>query len=123
MKKSELKTGMVVETSIGNKFLVMLNPDCPGRELIDFNYGYMSLKDYSDDLRYTAYGGLAPEWNIAKVYRIGSCICYILQDKDAALSNAILIWEREVESVEMTVSEIEKKLGITNLKIVKGDKE
>ena len=50
MKKSDLKTGMVVEARNGEKYLVMLEPDCEDRELINFNGGYLSLNDYNDEL-------------------------------------------------------------------------
>lgn len=119
MKKSDLKTGMVVEVRNGEKYLVMLNPDCVDRDLISFSGGFMELSTYDDNL--TDSSG-DDDWDIVKVYRIGANICWILSNKDSAMQGAELIWERTEEPVEMTIAEIEKRLGVKNLKIVKGDK-
>ena len=117
MKKSDLKTGMVVETARGEKYLVMLNPDCEGRDLISFDRGYMPLSKYENDLTYIN----EPEWDIVKVYTLGTSIYYILATNANHNRKLVynLIWERKENPVEMTIEEIEKKLGIKNLKIVK----
>ena len=113
MKKSDLKTGMVVESRNGDKYLVMLNPDCEGKDLICFSGSYMSLKDYTDTLEYPN-----SDYGIVKVFTIGKSISYILSAK--ALLEFKLIWERE-ERKEMTLKEIEKELGY-KIKIV-GDED
>lgn len=119
MKKSDLKTGMVVETRNNAHFLVMLNPDCEDRELIDFKGGFMPLCDYDDDL--TATNG-DTEWDIVKVYQLDASICFIIENAATAMYGSKVLWERPTEAVEMTIAEIEEKLGVKNLKIVKGDK-
>lgn len=119
MKKSDLKTGMVVETRNNEHFLVMLNPDCEDRNLINFTGGFMPLCEYDDDL--TATDG-DTEWDIVKVYQLGTSIYYIIDNAAMAMSGSKVLWERPAETVEMTIAEIEEKLGVKNLKIVKGDK-
>lgn len=114
MKKSDLKTGMVVETENGEKYLVMLEPDCEGRELINFSGGYMSLSSYNDELMLEK---SYEEFDIMKVYSVGGSIRWLLRDKE--LMNFKLIWQRkEIKEIkEMTVKEIEKELGY-KIKIV-----
>lgn len=115
MTKADLKTGMVVETRLGERYLVMLNPDCKDRELINFNGGFNPLSLYKDDLTMRNEERM---WDITRVFSLGSLIDLILcKPKELEL---FVVWERKKETpVEMTVSEIEKKLGIKNLKIVK----
>lgn len=112
--KSDLKTGMIIETRKGDKLLVLL--DC--------SYGYkkMSLSsdiivdghtekwnrlgDYDDSLKsYTD-----SKLDIMKVYQVNHP--YSVHTFD----DLILIWERQ-EPQEMTVEEIEKELGY-QIKIV-----
>ena len=115
MKKSDLKTGMVVETRNGEKYLVMLEPDCGGRELINFSRGYMSLSSYNDELMLEK---SYEELDIMKVYSVGISISWLLSDKKSMKFK--LIWERN-EPKEMTIAEIEKELGY-KIKIV-GDED
>lgn len=118
MKKSDLKTGMVVETRNNEHYLVMLNPDCEDRDLIHFKGGFMPLCDYDDDL--TIRDG-DTEWDIVKVYQLCESICLIINNAATAMCGSKVLWERPAETVEMTIAEIEEKLGVKNLKIVKGD--
>lgn len=111
MKKSDLKTGMVVETRNGEKYLVMLGPDCEGRELINFGYGFMPLSRYANNLMIKTGD---EEFDIMKVYSVEGSICWLLRDKKRM--NFELIWQRK-EIKEMTVKEIEKELGY-KIKIV-----
>lgn len=119
MTKSDLKTGMVVKTRNGKMYLVMLNPDCEDREFIDFNDdGWLRGSGFNDDLtRNTDYYDNS-DYDIVRVYTAGSGICRLFNKIDF-LDSLKLLWEREEKPIEMTVSEIEKKLGIKNLKIVK----
>ena len=119
MKKSDLKTGMIVETNHGKKFLVMLNPDCEERELIDFEGGWLPLNQYNENLEsiYNLFG--KNKWNIDKVYSADIYIHYLLENTDEMMKNLKLLWERGEKPIEMTVAEIEQKLGVKNLKIVK----
>jgi hypothetical protein len=109
---------MIVEFRNGEMSIVMLNPDCEDRELIGIDRGkYISLDEYEEDL---ALKGIATrEWDIMKIYSMGSSICHILSDKEKALSKKLPIWVRTESPTEMTISEIEAKLGIKNLKIIK----
>lgn len=118
MKKSDLKTGMVVEMRNGERYLVMLNPDYVDRDLISFSGGFLPLCEFDD---YLAANDGDTEWDIVKVYRIEANVHYIISNPGIAIKHARLLWERTEETVEMTVAEIEEKLGVKNLKIVKGD--
>lgn len=117
MKKSDLRSGMIVEFRNGKMDLVMLNPDCVRRELISFDGGFIGLDHYNEDLTYE---GIDDEvWDIVKVYSLESSICHILSNTRETLKKKKLIWERPEVSTEMTIAEIEAKLGIKNLKIIK----
>ena len=116
MEKSDLKTGMIAETRNGEKYLVMLEPDCEGKELINFGSGFMPLSRYADSLMInTGDEG----FDIMKVYSVGGSIHRLLRDKERM--NFKLIWEREEGTKEMTVKEIERELGY-KIKIV-GDED
>lgn len=116
MKKSDLKTGMVVEIRNGEKYLVMLNPDCKDKELINFKGGYMPLSNYNNELMLKKFN---KGFDIVKVYSVGSSIYWLLSDKERMEFK--LIWKREEETKEMTVEQIEKELGY-KIKIV-GDRD
>ena len=116
MKKSDLKTGMIVECNNGDRFIVLLDADDAEHNLIAIDkVGWMPLNYYDKDLKHCRNN----EWSIKKVYSVGIHIAYILGDKERAAKYAKVIWEREEKPVEMTVAEIAEKLGIKNLKIVK----
>lgn len=133
MTKADLEDWMIVETAGGSIFLV----DKTHGYLICDN-GHMPLSAYTDDLEHCSRYGR--DYSIAKVYepysivkvyelRLGSeFLLKAYLDGTAPANRKIeedlnLIWERpesvEPESVEMTIAEIEEKLGIKNLKIVK----
>lgn len=116
MKKSDLKTGMVVETRNGEKYLVMLEPDCKDMELINFKGGYMPLYYYNNELIFTEQS--VQGFDVVKVYSVGWTICDLLSDKECMEFK--LIWERN-EPKEMTIEEIEEELGY-KIKIV-GDED
>lgn len=118
MNKSDLKTGMVVEVKNGEKYLVMLNAENKSMSLINFNGGFMSLDDYDESLN-CVNGDDVDEWSVIKVYSLEKNISVIFSCTNRVIKNAKVLWERREEPVEMTVAEIEKKLGIKNLKIVK----
>ena len=119
MTKSELKTGMIVRTceSSRNLYVVILSDySC----LMNYD-GFLDLKRYSEDLCST----VNEKFTIKEVYKMGSIlnlylvIQKILSNKfDAFTENKLsLIWRRQ-ETTEMTIAEIEKALGVTNLKII-----
>jgi len=121
MKKSDLKTGMMVVTRDGDEYMVMLGVSYAGLtsdscDVIVSKDGWIPLCNYSDDLNLKEDG--MPEFNIVAVYlplRAAS-----LWRKDIAKDRSWkCVWKREEPPVEMTVAEIEKKLGIRNLKIIK----
>lgn len=118
MKKSDLKSGAIVETRNGNKYILLLKTKYYGEIedlLVNLAEGtYMSYSNYDDDLTVP----FQPD-DIMKVcqheYAGDNIRRHILkQDEDD------WTWIREEETV-MTISEIEEKLGISNLKIKKED--
>jgi hypothetical protein len=98
MRKSELKTGMIVELSNGRKNIVMLNP-FKGRDVIIdvITNDFILFNDLREDL--TCYGH--PEYDIISVKESG---------KHSKLNPEIILWERK-EVPEYTVEELVKKLG------------
>ena len=118
MKKSDLKTGMVVETRNGEKYLVMLNTDYKDMELINFKGGYLPLYYYNSELIFAEQP--FREFDIVKAYLVENSIRWLLSNKERMEFK--LIWERKEEVKEMTVKEIEKELGYT-VKIVRDKNE
>lgn len=122
MKKSDLKTGMIVVTRDGEKYMVMLNVEyatitsiLSKPNVIVSESGWMSLDNYFDDLKSLANGD---EFDIVAVY--SPLMAASLWRKNLSDSGDWkCVWKREESSVEMTVAEIEEKLGIKNLKIIK----
>lgn len=110
--KADLKDGMVVEIRAGDRFVVM-GDKLPGLD------EFMRLNEYTDDLltagRRTA---TYANFDIVKIYQSHSNILSEWFD-DEWLT---LIWERKEEPkyAEMTVEEIEKKLGY-KIKVVGND--
>lgn len=126
MNKSDLKTGMMVVTRDGGEYMVMLNVEygATGKMIEPPNVivskdGWMPLSKYGDDLRaYSAFDNL----DIVEVYAplmTASLGRKNLSDK----KDWVCVWKREEPPVEMTVAEIEEKLGIKNLKIIKEHKD
>ncbi len=113
MKKTDLKTGMIVELKNEQLYLVLLNGDKEERSLISFDGGWMDLNQYDENLNERD-----PAWSIEKVFSVGGSIAYILKRGRKVMENAKLLWER-TDFVEMTISDIEKALNIQNLKIIK----
>lgn len=107
MKKSELKSGMVVRFREGDMYLVVeVNGEyvCVGKD------GWNRLKYYKEDLRNDLFESL----DIVEVYDpqpsyFGSMI---------SSANRKPIWKREPKK-KMTVSQIEKELGY-EIEIVRG---
>lgn len=112
--KADLKDGMVVETKGGKRYVVM------GDKFMDYN-SYYPLTNYGDDLVPICY--LSREFKedktIVKVYKSDAKFLRYYFDSDCLE----LIWERKEEEPhkEMTVAEIEEKLGY-KIKVV-ADKE
>ena len=106
MKKSDLKTGMIVRFRNGLSGLVNFNET--DREIKVTNEAYVSINAFQDDLTYNS----TPIYDIMRVYN------YIDEYRTAAGYECI--WKRKEETKEMTVKEIEKELGY-KIKIVGED--
>lgn len=104
MKKNDLQNRMVVETRLGNRYLVVDD------WLLGVNgRNFVPLEQYNDDLTNTDIGS---DYDIMKVYR-KTIQFYWTNECD-------LLWERDEtpKEVVMTISEIEEMLGIKYLKII-----
>lgn len=118
MKKSDLKSGAIVETREGNKYILLLNTkssDNGKAILVNLANGcYLPYSDYNEDLKHN--NKLSDIMKVCQHEYVGDNIrSHILkQDEDD------WTWVREEETI-MTISEIEEKLGISNLKIKKED--
>lgn len=113
MTKADLKTGMILEDGYGSLGLVLLDTN-KGDIVVRIsgrNYFLMNLLE--DDLRFTKVNKDRKE-DIMKVYDGGSNKNFLKEQ----CQGRELIWERQEETT-MTISEIEEKLGIKNLKIKK----
>ena len=113
--KADLKDGMIMETRDGRYYMYFKK----------FNRGiryegYISIDDYTNNLSYSS--SAPSSYDIVAVYSPESLTTLEFAPQVKYFN---LIWERPEEEVVMTISEIEEKLGITNLKIVnsKGGKE
>ena len=117
MTKADLKDWMIVEDDLERRYFVdrvhgwFLQYDSVQNTNIISDIDF-----YNDDL----YNPVSGRY-ITKVFEPGCRVISHILDGDYAELHSIygrLIWQR-LESVEMTVAEIEEKLGIKNLKIVK----
>lgn len=106
--KMNLQDGMIVRTR-GGRYYIYLRTF--GRFIRD--NGFNELNDYNDDLTYK--NGI-DIFDIMAVYSIKTINSLDLRGQIVG-KNASLIWTRQ-EPVIMTISEIEEKLGIKNLKVV-----
>lgn len=118
MKKSDLKSGAIVETREGNKYILLLNTKFYDDEkpiLVNLEDGcYLYYLDYNEDL--TRGNKLLDIMKVCQHEYVGDNIRrHILKQNENDWT-----WIREEETV-MTISEIEEKLGISNLKIKKED--
>ena len=126
MKKSDLKTGMIIETRDGNEYVVFINTcqpgfcsDCYRDENGDIalivnqeNYLWTSLNNYDEGLcknDNNKYG------DIVKIYIPSHP--YAFMDITYEKSDRKLIWEREPQIKEMTMEDLEKHFGC-KIKIV-----
>ena len=113
MTKKDLKSGMIAVLRSGDRYLVLTNCDTKIYGKQDFclirKSDFLTGDRYNDDL-INNYDN-DKDYDIVKIYN--SDVCGITYEM--VLNN--LIWERE-NVKEMTVSEIEEKLGYP-IKIVK----
>lgn len=117
MTKSDLKDWMVVKTREGSNYMV----DNTHNILVS-NDGWMPLDQYSNDLLCITDN----DFDIVAVYEVTRpfAVRFYMKgvcDMKGVYGDSCLqtIWERKEHPTEMTVAEIEEKLGIKNLKIIK----
>ena len=111
--KNDLQTGMVVETKDGTKYVVMRNScmPAPDSDFIVNRNGWNTLNNYSDNLLENHYYS---DLDIIKVYKPKyPNVIRTFEDDELKL-----IWQRK-DYKEMTVAEIEEKLGY-KIKIIEG---
>ena len=118
--KSMMKVGFVVQTRNGNWYLCVPSNHLTrtqGEWVLAREYGHMSASSYDKDLICDDH-----DYDVMKVFDPLSVNKlspeYLANDNDTEL-----LWERKEPPVEMTIAEIEEKLGIRNLHIVKGEED
>lgn len=128
MKKSDLKTGMYVQSRAGRMYMVMRGVGyiisdrrwgaTTNNILVSTDYtGWMNLNNYTEDLLYDMSG--FNDYDIVKVYAPKMPASFTMGHLNFGSSEYWqCIYNRGDCVVEMTVREIEEKLGIKNLKIV-----
>lgn len=104
--KSDLEDGMIMRTS-DDRFYMYFKKFNRG---VRYD-GFISIDHYNDDLTYKGSVSLG-SYDIVAVYSPED-----LTSLNFATQHLNLIWKRPKEVV-MTISEIEEKLGIKNLKVV-----
>lgn len=112
MKKSDLKTGMIVITRDGNQFVVFIDvvDTCKGGDLhsvIVNDEDWLSLKNYDENLIYK--NDALPEFDIIEIYAPSNLFGFmnIEYEKDERK----LLWKREDNIKEVTIRDIEDKFG------------
>lgn len=120
MKKSDLKNGAIVEIRNGEKYILLFNCCNDGYTedlFISLNDGrYLNFSNYNKNLNDCS----NKKFDIMKVCQhdyVGNNIrSHVLKQNENDWT-----WTRngEEEETVMTISEIEEKLGISNLKIKK----
>ena len=124
MLLDELKSWMIVEFRDGLRCIVDTT-----HEIFVSNRMFYRFKDYFADL--TCMDRNRDYIDIYKVYVIPNYEVIqdlvgdyrALYDSSWSERHMVCIWERPAEPVEMTITEIEEKLGIYNLKIIKEEKK
>ena len=114
--KADLQDGMIMKLRDGRCYMYFKKCNRGVRY-----EGFIPIDDYNDDLTYngSCCGSCDSAYDIVAVY---SPETLTTLDVASQIKYSNLIWKRPKEVV-MTIAEIEKKLGITNLKIVKGEDE
>lgn len=113
--KSMMKIGFVVQTRNGNWYLCMPSNHLTmtqGEWVLARECGHMSAVSYDGSLLCDD-----SDYDIMRVFDPKSVV-RLDPEYLANTSSTELLWERKEKPVEMTVAEIEKRLGIKNLHIV-----
>ena len=124
MTKSELKTGMIVRYRYGALRVVMRNDteDYDDAYLVGAD-GWTEIRNFNEDLTFSEKFHVYSN-DIVAVYEVPNknymniFIGEYKLDDSFVMDYGHLLWEREDPVVEMTIKEIEEKLGIQNLKII-----
>lgn len=118
MKKEDLRTGMLLQNANGALFKVLIGTDSSNKDndnrgniaLSSSGYGWLYLSNFNEDLT----DKRSKNNDIIAVYRpsrnFQNIFTYDLDECD-------IVWERKVPPTVMTIADLEKKLGITNLQI------
>ena len=104
-KKSDLEDGMVVGLRNGDYCMYFQQ----WNTIADYS-GHVPMSSYDEDL----YERIDHDLDIMEVYKLDTVYSLKFSPED---SNMELVWSRTT-TTEMTISEIEEKLGIKNLKVV-----
>jgi hypothetical protein len=104
MRKQDLRDGMIVENGEGIRFIVM-----GGGSYLTCVKTYYTLTNIREDLTHPLFS----ELNINKVFEGKQCDLGNMLSKPGRL-----LWEREKEPKEYTISQLENMLGYP-IKIVK----
>jgi hypothetical protein len=118
MKKSDLKSGMIIERRNGDKGMVLLNTSKGDIIGGGGGSGYKTwggLDNYNDDLTYNSCG--IHGYDIVKIYDADCNMGFGSFGTDYLN----LIWTRPVEPIELTMEQIADKFNIevSRLKIIK----
>ena len=123
MIKSELKTGMIVRYRCGALRVVMQNDTEYDHDacLVGAD-GWIELRKYNEDLTLsdifnTHNNDIVAVYKVSPMYYMNIFCGEYKLDDSFVMNYGHLLWEREEPVVEMTIKEIEEKLGIKNLRI------
>jgi hypothetical protein len=112
MKKSDLKTGMWVELRNGRKGMVLLNTN--DGDIVSSTETWFPISDHwKEDFSSSISRNYDTE--IVKIYQPRNNMGYF----NHKVAEMTLVWERELEPIEMTLEEACKKLRDTMGKPVK----
>ena len=123
MTKSELKTGMIIRYRCGALRVIMRNDaECDLNAYVVGADGWTELRNFNEDL---TFGGIfnTHRNDIVAVYEVSPMSYMDIFSGKCKLNDSFvmdyghLLWECEEPVVEMTIKEIEEKLGIKNIRI------
>jgi len=117
-KKSDLKSGMTVETRGGEKYLVITGVSSVGRPAIDclvskdVMYSWNNLVNYNDDLISLSCMGVVAD--IVKVFDCSHPFVFVQSSYKSTdyFGCGRLLWERKEAAKELTMQEIADKFGV-----------
>ena len=105
--KADLEDGMIVRNASSRYYMYLKKFDRLGSYFLS-----ISMEEFNDDLTHANNSAL----DIVAVYVPSKLNSF---DFDNEVCSSDIVWERP-EPITMTISEIEEKLGIANLKIIEG---